>query len=92
VRLVGLVLVVMLFTTALVPLLRRFGGVPSSGQADAFGRRAAVQRQPQLTLERLADEVAAIAERLDGFDASPEVRHEAQALRDLVARVVTRDR
>jgi DNA-binding PucR family transcriptional regulator len=35
----------------------------------------------------VADEVAAIAERLDALDVSPAVQREAQALRDLVARV-----
>jgi hypothetical protein len=101
VRLFAVVLVVMLLSTALVPLMRRVGGVTSPEPGDAFGRRPASQgdasgRRPasqgaRLTSTQLADEVAAIAERLDTFDASPSVRREAQTLRDLVARATARN-
>jgi hypothetical protein len=90
VRLVAVVLVVMLLTTALVPLLRRVGAAPSSRRSGA-PERAATSRGAHLTLERLADEVAAVADRLDSYAAPPAVGREAQALRDLVARATTRD-
>jgi hypothetical protein len=84
VRLVAVVLVVMLLSTALAPLLRRVGTATSLPQADAFGRRAAPQRQ--LTLDQMADEVAAVARRLDALESSPAVAREVQALRELTTR------
>src|SRR5437763_304047 len=58
VRVVAVVLVAMILSTALPPLIRRAAGLPARGSADAFGRRP----QP-LTLGVLADEVAAVAGR-----------------------------
>jgi hypothetical protein len=68
VRLVAVALVVMLLTTVLVPLLRRVGPVPAQGPADEEG---------------LADELSAIAQRLEALEGPLAVHREAQALREL---------
>lgn len=90
VRLAAVVLVVMLLTTALVPLLRRVGAITHSPRPDAFGRRTPPQRS-QLTLEQMTAEVTAIVGRLETAQAPAAVAREAQALRDLIARAETRE-
>jgi hypothetical protein len=70
-RLLGVVLVVMLLTTALPPLLRRLARRPAP--ADAFGRRP-----------ELADEIMAVAQRLER--PSVDTGREAAALRELAER------
>jgi hypothetical protein len=82
VRLVAVVLVVMVVSTALPPLLRRAAGLLARPEADAFGHRP-----PALTLGGLADEVAQAAERLDAARSPADAHREAAALRELVARV-----
>ena len=81
----AVVLVVMLLTTALPPLLRRFG--PGAGgrrpATDAFGRADAAGA---LSLGALAEELADAAGRLERLDGSADVRREAAALRELAAR------
>jgi hypothetical protein len=72
VRLLGVVLVVMLLSTALPPIMRRLGG---PAPADAFGHR--------LTMRELADEINSVAGRLE---ASGDVRREAAELRRLAER------
>jgi FtsH-binding integral membrane protein len=69
-RAAAVVLVVMLLTTALQPILRRLGDVP----VDA-------QRGEALTMERLAAEVQAAADRIERLDS-----REAATLRELAGR------
>lgn len=90
VRLAAVVLVVMLLTTALVPLLRRLGAIRSLPRPDAFGRRTPPQGSP-LTLEQMTAEVASIVGRPETAQAPAAVAREAQALRDLIARAETRE-
>jgi hypothetical protein len=73
-RFLGVVLVVMLLTSALPPLIRRLSRAPAP--ADAFGHR----EHPSV-----ADEIVAVARRLEQAPADP--RREAAALRELAERV-----
>jgi hypothetical protein len=71
-RLSAALLVIVVLATALPPLLRRLAG--SASPAPAAERP-------------FADEIAAVADRLDELDQGPEVEREAARLRELAARV-----
>ena len=68
----GVVLVIQLVSTAVAPLLRRLGTEPAR------------PREPGLTAaERLADEIAAAADRIERIAAHPQVTDECERLRAL---------
>jgi hypothetical protein len=76
VRLIGVVLVVTVLSTALPPIMRRLNRTPPP--ADAFGRR--------VTVAELADELSAAAGRLERVETPGDARREAAALRELADR------
>jgi hypothetical protein len=76
VRLLGVVLVVTVLSTALPPIVRRLNGTPPP--PDAFGRR--------VTVAELADELSAVAGRLERVESPGDARREAAALRELADR------
>jgi hypothetical protein len=76
VRLIGVILVVTVLSTALPPIIRRLNRAPPP--ADTFGRR--------VTVAELADELTAAAGRLERVATPGEVRREAAALRELADR------
>jgi hypothetical protein len=76
VRLIGVVLVVTVLSTALPPIMRRLNRTPPP--ADAFGRR--------VTVAELADELSAAASRVERVETAGDARREAAALRELADR------
>jgi hypothetical protein len=82
-RVTAAVLVAVILATALPPLIRRFSGLKDAPSRDAFGRRG---EDRELTVADLADELSAVASRLDGAGSPADARREAAALRELAAR------
>jgi hypothetical protein len=76
VRIIGVVLVVTVLSTALPPIMRRLNRTPA--KPDAFGRR--------VSAAELADELLAAAGRLDRVETPGDARREAATLRELAAR------
>lgn len=84
-RAVGAVVVVTVLTTALPPLLRRLAASARGGAADPFGRppRARDGRRGRAAI---ADELSAVAARLEAAGTPAEARSEAAVLRELAER------
>jgi hypothetical protein len=90
-RVAASLLVALLLTTALPPLLRRFGA-PASPQREApEGTRGEAPAGARGPLGDLAAEIRRAADRLDALDAPPEVAREAARLRELAARAEEQD-
>jgi hypothetical protein len=67
----GIVLVVQLVATAIAPLLRKLGGPPARTEA------------PLTAAERLAEDIAATADRIERLAGHPQVSDECERLRAL---------
>ena len=85
VRLLAAVLVVTVLSSVLPPLQRRLAGEAPRAHPSDPGEGAHAGRRP-ISPSELADEIAAVARRLDDVGMPVDVRREAAVLRDLAAR------
>lgn len=81
-RIAAVILVILLLTTALPPLMRKFGGSAPAPRGERAGADAAVP-----SLRSVGDDLAGAADRLERLDGSGEFRAEAGRLRTLADRL-----